>query len=94
MSLARWLRGYDRRTEVLRGQWDLPLSDTPWLRRLVTAAADDPDLLDPYPLLRDQVRALASRLSLPIDTTEYDYYLEADEDWEKVVEARDAPQHI
>jgi hypothetical protein len=93
MSVTRWLRGYNRQTEVLGGQWGIPSDEMPWIRRTV-GKPDDPELLDPHPLSARQVRSLAARLCLPIDPTEYDYYIEAEDDWKKVAEMRDARQPI
>lgn len=94
MSLTRWLRGYHRQTEVLGGQWNIPTDEMPWIRRTVGSKPDDPDLLDPHALTTRQVRTLIAKLNLRIDPTEYDYYVEAEEDWKKVAEMRDAQQLI
>lgn len=94
MSLMRWIRGYDRHSEVLRGQWEISSFDWPLIRRFVTGNPDDPDLLDSYPLQRSQMRVLVTRLNLPIDATEYDYYVETSEDANKVTQIRDAQQLI
>jgi hypothetical protein len=90
MSLRRHLRGYDKWSEALRSQYDVPKELLPIARQLIGETPDDPDLLDPHPLDPDQVRALARRLGMQIDPQQYDYYLEADEDWQKVAQMRDA----
>lgn len=90
MSLARYLRGYDKRYETLRDQHDIPTGELPFLQELVGPAADDPDLFDPHPLGGSELRRLAQRLGITTDEDRYDYYVEAEEDWRRVAQMRDA----
>ncbi len=86
MSLKRYLRGYDRASEVLRVQYDFPDDLLPLARPLIGDVSDDPDLLDPHALTPAHVREIAEKLGLPIDGSRYDFYLEAEEDWRLVAE--------
>ena len=90
MTIAYHLRGYDKRTEVVRVEYDLAGSCLPTIRELVTALPDDPDYIHPYELDGAQVAKLAGRLGIAADPQAYDFFLEADEDVQIVAAKREA----
>jgi len=75
MTLARYVRGYDKTTDRLGAA-----------HRLIAANPDDPALIDPYRLRLEQVLALGIQ-SPPEGLI---YYLEAEEDPHTVAVIRDA----
>jgi hypothetical protein len=90
MTVAYHLRGYDRTTELVGVEFDIPATTLPFLKDLVPQAAADPDLIEPHELVRDQVARLVRELGIGIDPDAFDFYIEADEDWRAVAEKRDA----
>jgi hypothetical protein len=91
MTVAYHLRGYDRTTEFVGVEFDIPATMLPFVRNLLPQAAADPDLIEPHELVSDQVVRLAQELGIGIDDPDtFDFYIEADEDWRTVAEKRDA----
>ncbi len=88
MTVAYHLRGYDKTTELVGVEVDIPATTLPFLKDLVPQAAADPDLVEPHELARDQVARLACELGIGIDPDAFDFYIEADEDWRLVEAAR------
>ena len=74
------LCGYDRHTEFLAVDFDIPEALLPVVRPLLPEAADDPDFVDPHEITRDQAALLAEALGLNIDPDQYYYSVESDED--------------
>ena len=90
MTVAYHLRGYDKASEFLAVEYDIPADLLPWLKGLVVPAPDDPELIDPYELASHEVQRLAEALALSIDPIAFDYCVEADEDPVIVAALRDA----
>lgn len=90
MTVAYHLRGYDKTTELVGVEFDIPATKLPFLKDLVLQAAADPDLVEPHELVKDQVARLACELGIGIDPDAFDFYIEADEDWRTVAKKRDA----
>jgi hypothetical protein len=74
------LCGYDRSTEFLAVDFDIPESMLPVVRQLVPEAEDDPDFIDPQEITGEQVARLAAALGLTVDPDLYHYSVESDED--------------
>ena len=89
MTVAYHLRGYDRTTEFVGVEFDIPATMLPFVKDLLQQAAADPDLVEPHELVSDQVARLAQKLGIDIDPDAFDFYIEADEDWRTVAEKRD-----
>ena len=90
MTVAYHLRGYDKTTEFVGVEFDIPVRMLPFVKDLLPQTAADPDLIDPHELVGDQVARLARELGVGIDPDQFDFYIEADEDWRTVSEKRDA----
>jgi hypothetical protein len=90
MTVAYHLRGYDKTTELVGVEFDIPVTMLPFVKDLLPEASADPDLVDPHELVSDQVARLAHELGVGIDPHEFDFYIEADEDWRTVSAKRDA----
>jgi len=89
MTVAYHLRGYDKTTELVGVEFDIPMTMLPFVRDLLPEASADPDLIEPHELVSDQVARLAHELGIGIDPDAFDFYIGADEDW-RVVEAAKA----
>jgi hypothetical protein len=87
MSVTWHLRGYDRHSELLATQYEIPLEMLATIRAIVAAEDNDPAMLDPRELSWDQTVRLAQVSGWSIDPNRFDYFIEADEDW-RVVEAK------
>jgi hypothetical protein len=83
------LRSYEKAT----GQWDADIDLTPAqlpiVRGLLPETEYDPDLVHPRGLSRDQAVELAERIGVTVEPDNFDYFVEADEDWRVVASRRD-----
>jgi len=70
------LVGYDRRTESLAEEFDVPDAVLPKAKELARVPADDPEAVMCYPLDALRARRLADMLEARIDTERRDYFLE------------------
>jgi hypothetical protein len=70
------LVGYDRLSERVAGEFDVPDSVLPRAKELARVPADDPDAILCYPLDAHQAGDLAGILKANIDTENCDYFLE------------------
>jgi hypothetical protein len=87
MTIAWHLRGYDRRSDLLAAEYDIKQELLPIMRDLLPEPENDPGMIDPYELTRDQTVRLADAIGLSIHPDRFDYFVEADEDW-RMVEAK------
>ncbi len=90
MTVAYHLRGYNKATELVGVEFDIPATMLPFMKDLVPEASADPDLIEPHELVSEQVARLAHELGIGIDPDAFDFYIEADEDWRTVTQRRDA----
>jgi hypothetical protein len=74
------LCAYDRCTEFLAVDFDIPEALLPAVRQLMPEASDDPDFIDPHEITSEQTARLARILGLTIDPDQYYYSVESDED--------------
>jgi hypothetical protein len=74
--VAHRLVGYDRHTECVADEYDVPDAVLPRAKELVRVADDDPDAVMCYPLDAARARDLAHILGATIDTEGRDYFLE------------------
>ena len=70
------LVGYDRSTERLAEEFDVPEAVLPKAKELARVPDDDPDAMMCYPLDRSGARRLADILKARIDPEQRDYFLE------------------
>ena len=75
-KIAHSLVGYDRQTERVAEEFDVPDSVLPSATVLADVPIDDPDALMCYPLDAAKAHNLADVLKAKIDTERRDYYLE------------------
>ena len=89
MTVAYHLRGYDKTTEFVGVEFDVPATMLPFVKDLLPQTSADPDLIEPHELAGDQVVRLAHELAIVVDPDAFDFYIEADEDWRTVAKKRD-----
>ena len=70
------LVGYDRRTEHVAEEFDVPDTVLPKAKELARVPDNDPDVLMCYPLDASGAQYLADLLKARIDTDRRDYFLE------------------
>jgi hypothetical protein len=70
------LVGYDRLTERVAEEFDIPDAVMPKAKHLARVPDDDPDAMMCYPLDASRAHDLAVILNARIDTDRRDYFLE------------------
>ena len=75
-QFAHQLAGYHRDSEVLAVEYDLDPATFKKVKKVVTADADDPDLVGSYPLNNGQLRAIADITGVKFDNDRYEFFLE------------------
>lgn len=75
-GLTHSLIGYDRLTERVAEEFDVPDAVLPRAKELAAVPADDPDAIMCYPLDASRARDLADLIKARIDTEQRDYFLE------------------
>ena len=88
MTIAHHLRGYHRQTGHIGAEFAITARTLPDVREVLRQSEDDPDLIDPYELARDQASRLAEILGVVVDPGRFDYFVEAEEDWRVVAAIR------
>ena len=88
MRLTHRLRGFDKQTDELAVEFDIPDALTISLKRIVGAYQDDPDLAGLYELTPDQARTIATAINVSIDLEKYDFFLDSCADWETIRAAK------
>src|SRR5208337_1620111 len=88
MTVAYHLRAYDKTTGFVGVEFDIPVTLLAFVKDLFPEASADPDLIDPHESACDQVARLAHELGIGVDPDAFDFYIEADEDWRLVEEAK------
>ena len=75
-GLTHSLVGYDRLSERVAEEFDVPDTILPRAKELADVPADDPDAIMCYPLDPSRARDLADLIKARIDTKQRDYFLE------------------
>jgi hypothetical protein len=74
------LCGYDRSTECLGVDIDIPPQTLPIIRDLLPEAADDPEFIDPLTITDCEAVLVAEALGVTVETDRFVYFIESDED--------------
>jgi hypothetical protein len=74
--IAHSLVGYDRLSERVAEEFDVPDAVLPRAKELAGVPADDPDAIMCYPLEASGAHDLADLIKARIDTERRDYFLE------------------
>jgi hypothetical protein len=77
MSGVLQLTGYDKNTETVQFEVDLPLREAGVVKQIAGVPAEDPDVLGCYPLTEQQVIKIAGLANSPLNPRLYNYFLEA-----------------
>ena len=90
MTVKYHLCGFDRRTEFLGVDIDIPPAMLAAVRELLPEAADDPEFIDPHAITDSQAIRVAEVLGVSVDLDRFEYFIESDEDWRVVAAQVDA----
>ena len=72
--ISKFMHGHDD----LAGRIDVTHIPFEEIRKVVEAGVDDPLMYDGYELTSDQLSALQSYISERLDSSKYDYFIEAE----------------
>jgi hypothetical protein len=75
-GIVHQLTGYDRETELLAVEYDIPNHHLARIKRIAEVSAEDPEAVGSYPLRRDQASDIAKLLGIDIDADRFDFFLE------------------
>jgi hypothetical protein len=70
------LTGYDRQTDILAVENDVPAEDLARVKEIARVGCDDPDAIGSYPLDKDQAERIGRLLGAKVDFGKYDFFLE------------------
>ncbi|WP_342148419.1 hypothetical protein [Methylorubrum sp. SB2] len=76
MSVVHRVAGYDKHTEVLEREADIPADLVAEARRLADAPDDPEQAPGAFPLSGSAVARLSAMLGLPMSQERYDWFLE------------------
>lgn len=90
MSVVHFLRGYDRATDALSVQYEIPQPLLAWALRSIRLEENDPEAYGVYPLAASQARDVAALIGrepqVAKDLPSLEFFLEAEGDHETVRE--------
>ena len=84
MTVKYHLCGFDRRTDFLGVDIEIPPAMLAAVRELLPEAADDPEFIDPHAITDSQAIRVAEVLGVSVDLERFEYFIESDEDWRVV----------
>ncbi|HEX4113681.1 MAG TPA: hypothetical protein VH020_14205 [Stellaceae bacterium] len=76
MKINHQIIGYDRDTDDLAVEYDIPPACLDQVGAVIGIAPEDPQLVGSYPLIPDQVRRIAKILRRQIDSEKFDFFIE------------------
>ena len=76
MTIGHIVAGYDKATERLTIEHDVPASLIEEVRSLAEVPDTDREAVGSYPLSLAAIRALASKIQAPLNVDAYDWFLE------------------
>ena len=71
------LIGYDRDTEPLAVEYDIPAKAFSKVKKIARVGSGDPDAIGSYPLDRTQVGKISTFIDADVDVERSDYFVEA-----------------
>jgi hypothetical protein len=77
MSVTLQLTGYDKNTDIVQVEYELPLRAAEFVKQVAGVAAGDPEVVGSYPLTEQQVTEIAGVAGTPLNPRLYNYFLEA-----------------
>jgi hypothetical protein len=77
MTVKLKLTGYDKNTDSMQVEYDLPLRDADFAKQVAGVSVEDPDVVGSYPLTEQQVIQIAGVAGTPLNPRLYNYFLEA-----------------
>jgi hypothetical protein len=77
MEIIHRLVGYDRQTDRMLVQFDIPVHLMPEVKKIARVPADDPDAVWSYPLTTAGARKIASLIGIELAAKDAEFFLEA-----------------
>lgn len=84
MRLTYNLRGYDKRTDELRFEQQIPIKFVQSLKTIIVEYISDPDLTGTYELDAAKLYRIALLLETPLNPNDYDFFLDSSADWDTI----------
>jgi hypothetical protein len=84
MTVVHWITGYDKESEQLATQLEIPKSQMRFAKSVANVSSDDPEAALSYPLTPEQAKRIAGAINKPIDTDRYLWFLEPFADWDAI----------
>jgi hypothetical protein len=78
MSSSHKLVGYDRKTDWVAEEYDIPPQQFDVVRRVAGVASSDPSAAGNYPLDAPAAQEVGKIIGVSVDTKSMDYFLEPD----------------
>lgn len=76
MTIKHCLTGYDRATDALLVEHDIPAALLGMAMTLVRVPADDPEAVWCYPMPPEAAETLAAKMGVSVDLVRAEYFLE------------------
>jgi hypothetical protein len=76
MSVVHRIVGYNRHTELLEVEYDIPAERFSDVRALANVPAHDADAIGSYPIEPDAARTIARNIQRMTNLDQYDWFLE------------------
>lgn len=77
MRVMHRLVGYDRHTDRMKFQFDIPDDRLAEAKKIAKVSADDPDAVWSYPLTESGARRVASLIGVDVGAEDAEFFLEA-----------------
>src|ERR1700730_8556446 len=77
MGATHRLVGYDRATDRMKVQFDIPAHLMPEAKRIANVPDDDPDAAWSYPLSKEKTRRVAKLIGAKVNCSEAEFFVEA-----------------
>ena len=74
--VAHRLTGYDRDTELLAVEYDIPAGAFSKIKKIARVGPDDPEAIGSYPLNRTQIQKISTVIGSEVDFDRFDYFVE------------------
>ena len=89
MSVIHRLTGYDKVSENLAAQFDVPISQLELAKSVAGVSSDDPEAALSYPLTPEQAKRIAQAIGQLVDADRHLWFLEPFADWEDIRSERE-----
>jgi hypothetical protein len=89
VSVIHKLTGYDKVSEKLAAQIDVPISQLGQAKQVAGVGQEDPEAALSYPLTSEQAKRIGQTIGQFVDTDRYLWFLEPFADWGDIKRERE-----